>query len=29
MNSDLLEHFIPGFRRVTTVEGIVGSPWPS
>ncbi|SIM86428.1 HD domain-containing protein [Micromonospora cremea] len=29
VNSDLLEHFIPGFRRVTTVERIVGSPWPS
>jgi hypothetical protein len=29
VNSDLLEHFIPGFRRTTTVELIVGSPWPS
>lgn len=29
VNSDILEHFIPGLRRVTTVERIVGSPWPS
>ncbi|GAA5185543.1 HD domain-containing protein [Rugosimonospora acidiphila] len=29
VNSDVLEHFIPGFKRVTTVERIVGSPWPS
>ena len=29
VNSDVLEHFIPGFRRMTTVERIVGSPWPS
>ncbi|MER7893771.1 HD domain-containing protein [Micromonospora sp. NPDC094482] len=29
VNSDVLEHFIPGFQRVTTVERIVGSPWPS
>ena len=29
MNSDVLEHFIPGFQRMTTVERIVGSPWPS
>ncbi|MFE9190195.1 HD domain-containing protein [Micromonospora sp. NPDC007208] len=29
VNSDILEHFIPGFQRVTTVERIVGSPWPS
>ncbi|MEU4397320.1 HD domain-containing protein [Micromonospora orduensis] len=29
VNSDILEHFIPGSRRVTTVERIVGSPWPS
>ncbi|MBE1491862.1 HD domain-containing protein [Plantactinospora soyae] len=29
VNSDVLEHFIPGFRRVTTVERVVGSPWPS
>jgi hypothetical protein len=29
VNSDVLEHFIPGFRRTTTVERIVGSPRPS
>ncbi|RLP94646.1 HD domain-containing protein [Micromonospora sp. BL4] len=29
VNSDVLEHFIPGLQRVTTVERIVGSPWPS
>ncbi|MEU7843678.1 HD domain-containing protein [Micromonospora sp. NPDC049114] len=29
VNSDILEHFIPGLGRVTTVERIVGSPWPS
>ncbi|WP_433269892.1 HD domain-containing protein [Micromonospora vinacea] len=29
VNSDILEHFIPGFQRVTTVERIVGSPWPN
>jgi HD superfamily phosphohydrolase YqeK len=29
VNSDLLEHFVPGFRRSTMVERIVGSGWPS
>ncbi|GAA3764120.1 HD domain-containing protein [Micromonospora maritima] len=29
VNSDVLEHFVPGFRRVTTVERMLGSPWPS
>jgi len=29
VNADVLEHFVPGFRRTTTVERIVGSPWPS
>jgi hypothetical protein len=29
VNSDVLEHFIPGFRRATTVERIIGSAWPS
>jgi hypothetical protein len=29
VNSDILEHFVPGFRRTTTVERIVGSGWPS
>jgi HD domain len=29
VNADILEHFIPGFQRSTTVERIGGSPWPS
>ncbi|MFJ1767494.1 HD domain-containing protein [Amycolatopsis sp. NPDC088138] len=29
VNSDVLEHFLPGFRRTTTVERITGSAWPS
>lgn len=29
VNSDVLAHFVPGFRRPTTVEGILGSPWPT
>ncbi|MFF7212917.1 HD domain-containing protein [Streptomyces sp. NPDC008238] len=29
VNSDVLEHFVPGFRRTTTVERILGAPWPS
>jgi hypothetical protein len=29
VNSDVLEHFIPGFRRITTVERMLGSAWPS
>lgn len=29
VNSDVLEHFIPGFKRTTMVERVVGSPWPS
>jgi len=29
VNSDLLEHFVPGFKRTTTVERILGSSWPS
>ena len=29
VNSDVLEHFMPDFRRITTVERILGSPWPS
>jgi len=29
VNCDILEHFVPGFRRSTTVERILGSPWPS
>lgn len=29
VNSDVLEHFLPDLHRVTTVERIVGSAWPS
>jgi hypothetical protein len=29
VNSDVLEHFIPGFQRTTTVERIMDAPWPS
>jgi hypothetical protein len=29
VNSDVLEHFIPDFQRTTTVERIMGAPWPS
>ncbi|MFI2489050.1 HD domain-containing protein [Promicromonospora kroppenstedtii] len=29
VNADILEHFIPGFRRTTTVERIIGAPWPT
>lgn len=29
VNADILEHFIPGFRRTTTVERIIGAPWPN
>jgi HD domain-containing protein len=29
VNSDVLEHFVPGYRRTTMVERIMGSPWPS
>lgn len=29
VNSDVLEHFIPDLRRTTTVERMLGSPWPS
>ncbi|MFI5606429.1 HD domain-containing protein [Amycolatopsis sp. NPDC051903] len=29
VNSDVLEHFIPDFQRVTTVERIRGSAWAS
>ncbi|TDQ00403.1 HD domain-containing protein [Labedaea rhizosphaerae] len=29
VNSDVLAHFVPGHQRTTTVERIVGSPWPS
>jgi hypothetical protein len=29
VNADVLEHFVPGFRRVSTVERMLGSAWPS
>jgi hypothetical protein len=29
VNADVLEHFVPGFRRVHTVERMLGSAWPS
>lgn len=29
VNSDVLEHFIPEYRRPTSVERILGSAWPS
>ncbi|MFF5082422.1 HD domain-containing protein [Actinoplanes sp. NPDC000266] len=29
VNADVLEHFVPGFRRTTTVERVLNSPWPS
>ncbi|MFD6313816.1 HD domain-containing protein [Streptomyces nigra] len=29
VNADVLEHFIPGFQRTSTVERIMGAPWPS
>jgi hypothetical protein len=29
VNADILEHFIPDLQRTTTVERIVGAPWPS
>ncbi|MER6978171.1 HD domain-containing protein [Streptomyces carpinensis] len=28
VNADVLEHFVPGFRRKTMVERIVEAPWP-
>jgi HD superfamily phosphohydrolase YqeK len=29
VNADVLEHFIPGFQRITSVQRILNSPWPS
>ncbi|MCW2791346.1 MAG: diguanylate cyclase [Nocardioides sp.] len=29
VNADVLEHFVPGFRRVSMVERVTGSPWPT
>ncbi|MFF3964151.1 HD domain-containing protein [Streptomyces griseorubiginosus] len=28
VNADVLEHFLPGFRRTSMVERILDSPWP-
>ncbi|ANI42865.1 HD domain-containing protein [Mycolicibacterium vaccae] len=29
VNSDVVEHFLPDYRRITTVERMLGSGWPS
>lgn len=29
VNSDVLDHFVPGFRRTTMVERVLDAPWPS
>jgi hypothetical protein len=29
VNSDVIEHFMPDFKRTTTVERMLASPWPS
>jgi HD domain len=29
VNADVLEHFVPGFRRASMVERVTGSPWPT
>jgi HD domain len=29
MNADVLEHFVPDFRRTSMVERVTGSPWPT
>jgi HD domain-containing protein len=29
VNADVVEHFDPGFHHTTTVERVLGSPWPS
>ncbi|MFF8004591.1 HD domain-containing protein [Streptomyces sp. NPDC007917] len=28
INADVLEHFVPGFRRTSMVERILDAPWP-
>ncbi|MFF9172480.1 diguanylate cyclase, partial [Streptomyces sp. NPDC014796] len=28
VNADVLEHFVPGFRRPSMVERVLHSPWP-
>ncbi|WP_306189059.1 HD domain-containing protein [Streptomyces sp. MK5] len=29
VNADVLEHFVPGFRRTSMVERITDAPWPT
>lgn len=29
VNVDVVEHFVPGFHRTTTIERVMNSPWPS
>ncbi|MGW3285247.1 HD domain-containing protein [Streptomyces sp. NPDC001002] len=29
INADVLEHFVPGFRRASMVDRITDAPWPS
>jgi hypothetical protein len=29
VNADVLEHFVPGFRRTSMVERVLDAPWPS
>ncbi|WP_030345930.1 HD domain-containing protein [Streptomyces sp. NRRL S-1022] len=28
VNADVLEHFVPGFRRTSMVERVINAPWP-
>ncbi|MET7690286.1 HD domain-containing protein [Streptomyces sp. NPDC005483] len=28
VNADILEHFVPGFRRTSMVERVLNAPWP-
>jgi HD domain-containing protein len=29
VNADVLEHFVPGFRRTSMVDRVRGAPWPT
>ena len=29
VNADVLEHFVPGFRRTSMVERVLNAPWPT
>jgi len=29
INADVLEHFVPGFRRTSMVERVTNAPWPT